>query len=250
MNILENKVALITGASKGLGEIEAIELAKAGAAVTVLSRTYEDVRAVAERITDAGGRALPFACDVSQRDQVRQVVEETVKAFGTVDILVNNAQLIPPPHALEEWTEEEHRFCWESGYLGTLNFMLECFPYMKQHGGKIINTASGAGHGYLFGMSGYGAAKEAIRSLTRSAAKEWGQYQICVNAISPSALTPGALECMDPEMEASIMEMFALKRWSDPVEEIGKVVVFLASAQASFMTGNTISLDGGAAMVV
>lgn len=173
MGILEGKVAIVTGAGRGLGKYEAIALAKEGAAVTVCSRTYEDVAKVAEQIQDLGSRAFAIKCDVRNRDQVNQVVKKTVSEFGTVDILVNNAQIIFDNHPMEEWTDEEMRATWEFGPLWSYYFMLSFFPYMKKNGGRIINFASPGGHGQVTGVLGYSMAKEAIRSLTRCGAREW-----------------------------------------------------------------------------
>lgn len=247
---LAGLVAIVTGSSKGLGRVEAIELARAGAKVVVIARNLDEVQAVVRQIVDDGGEAIGLSCDVVDRVRVHEVVQEVAATYGRIDILINNAQYIPGPKAIEEWAEDEHRRIWESGFLGTFNFMVECLPLLKVRGGKIMNTCSGAGHGYLWGTSSYGATKEAIRTLTRHAAKEWGKYGICVNVLAPATLSPGAVDCMTPEMEQEILSMFAIKRWSDPVEEIAKVVVFLVGPNGSYATGNTISLDGGAAMVV
>lgn len=142
---------------------------------------------------------------------------------------------------------------WESGALGTFLFMKACFPHMKKNRfGRIINTCSSAGHGYIPGNAGYGSAKEAIRSLTRSAAKEWGEHNITVNAIAPAAITPGSLFAMDGgnATEEACLSMFAIKRWGDPESDIGRVVVFLSGPDASYVTGDTINVNGGMAPLV
>lgn len=130
--------------------------AREGAAVTALSRTTSDVDGVVRRIEEEGGRALGMICDVRNRKQVESVVAETVKTFGSIDILVNNAQIVPAPqHAIEEWTEQEMRETWDSGLLGSWFFMVAVFPHLKKRGGgKIINTCSAAGHGKVSGMVG------------------------------------------------------------------------------------------------
>jgi NAD(P)-dependent dehydrogenase (short-subunit alcohol dehydrogenase family) len=250
MGVLEGKVAIVTGAGKGIGKAEAFALAKEGAAVALMARTYEDVVRVAKEIEAFGGRAIAVKCDVANADQVNQAVAVTIKTFGTVDILVNNAGVIPTPKPVVEWTEDQMRASWETGLLGSWLFMVACFPYLKNRDGRIINTCSGAGHGVIQGFLGYAATKEAIRSITRTAAREWGQYNIRVNAIAPGVKTPGVFDSIDSETEKMILSMIPLNRWGDAEKDVGRVVVFLAGPDSGFMTGNTISADGGAAMVV
>lgn len=251
MGILEGRVAILTGAGKGLGKYEAWALAKEGATVVCVARTLSAVEETAKEIEGFGGRALAISCDVSDREQVDACVARTIEELGRVDFLINNAQIIPPSTPIMEWTEQMMRDTWESGLLGSYFFMQAVFPHMKEAGGgRIINTSSGSGHGNLPGTLGYACTKEAIRALTRMAAREWGQHNILVNVIAPAAITPGALECMDEEMERNILAMFAVPRWGKAEEEVGRTVVFLCSPDSGYMTGNTISVDGGAAMVV
>jgi NAD(P)-dependent dehydrogenase (short-subunit alcohol dehydrogenase family) len=216
----------------------------------LVDRNKEDVVNVAGEIEALGGRALPIECDVSQRDQVDRAVTAAFNAFGPIDILVNNAQAIPQPKPLQEWSEDDMNVMWASGPMGTWHFMVACLPHMKNRDGRIINTCSGAGHGYLEGFAGYAAAKEAIRSLTRTAAHEWGQFNIHVNAISPSAMTAGMMKSIDAKQREMILERFPLGRFGDAERDVAHVVVFLSGPDSVFMTGNTISADGGVAMVV
>jgi NAD(P)-dependent dehydrogenase (short-subunit alcohol dehydrogenase family) len=247
-------VAVVTGSGRGIGRGEALALATEGANVAVLSRTLSDVEAVAAEISGRGGTALAIACDVRDRRQVDAAVAATVDAWGRIDILVNNAQVIPNPHPLEEWTEDEMRLMFESGYVGTWNFMQACFPHMKANGGgRIINTCSASGFNVVGGWSGYAANKEAIRSLTRSGATEWGVHGITVNVIAPAVISPFVLEHYpDEASQQALLEQFgvAMRRFGDAEADIGRTVVFLAGPDASFITGTTMSVDGGAGMVV
>jgi len=250
VGVLDGKVAIVTGAGKGIGQAEAVALAKEGASVMICDYAdYSETLGKLEEISGAD-KAAGMNCDVRKTAEVKAVVTEAVKRFGTVDILVNNAQKLSMPHDFEDWTEEEMREQWESGPLGTWLFMQNCLPYMKESGGRIINTSSSAGYAGYPGYSCYGAAKEAIRSITRSAAKEWGKYNITVNSISPAALTSGAAGAMDEEAKTQLVAAFALGRWGDPDNDIARVVVFLAGPDSSFMTGNTVCVDGGLAMLV
>ena len=132
--------------------------------------------------------------------------------------------------------------------------MQACFPHMKERRyGRIINTCSASGYSQVPGWSGYGAAKEAIRSLTRSGAREWGEHNITVNVIAPAALSPVVLQhCPDEASQQALLKEFGLpiRRFGDPEGDIGRTVVFLAGPDAGFITGSTIQVDGGAGMVV
>lgn len=253
MGILNGKVAIVTGAGSGIGEGEAYALAKEGAKVVVVARTFDNVARVAQSIEAFGGKALALPCDVRLKEDVDSVVATTVEQFGAVDILVNNAQIMPEAHSLESWTEQEMRDMWESGLLGSWLFMMACFPHMKDRGGRVINTCSPTGHGAMTGYSGYGAAKEAIRSLTRSGAREWGKYNINVNAVSPVSLSGEQIEraAKTEEQKAVLRDALgmALCRFGDAEKDIGRIVVFLAGPDSAMITGCTIGADGGSAML-
>lgn len=248
MGILDGKVALVTGASKGIGRAEALALAKEGAALALIA--YDDATDVKDEIEALGGEAVAVLCDVRSESEVGAAVRQVVDAFGGIDILVNNAHMMTTPHSMETWTFEEMRIQFDSGPIGTWLFMRACYPYLKKRAGRIINTTSAAGHGYVEGMSGYGAAKEAVRAISRYAAREWGQDGICVNVIAPAAISPGSRSVMDAEMEQRLLATKALKRWGDAEADIGRTVVFLAGPDASYITGDTINVNGGYAMVV
>jgi NAD(P)-dependent dehydrogenase (short-subunit alcohol dehydrogenase family) len=254
MATLRGRVAIVTGSGQGIGRGEAIALAKEGAAVTVLARSMDRVEAVCAEIAAIGGTALAAQCDVTRREEVDAAVARTVERFGRVDILLNNAQWIPPPHPIETWTESEMRAVWESGFIGTFNFMQACFPHMKaQGGGRIINTVSTVGYSCtprLF--SGYGATKEAIRSFSRHAATEWAVHNITVNCISPAVASPYMLEQFpDDASRQALMDGagMVIRRFGDAEADVGRVVVFLAGPDTGMMTGCTLSVDGGAHML-
>jgi NAD(P)-dependent dehydrogenase (short-subunit alcohol dehydrogenase family) len=251
--VLEGKIAIVTGASQGVGKGEAIALAREGAKVAVLARGYDGVVATAKAIEALGGEALPIECDVRSVEQAKAAVAQVVERWGTVDILVNNAQIIHAPHAFETWTEDEMRASWESGALGTWAFMVACLPHMKTKGGRIINTCSATGHGNPGSrLCGYASTKEAIRSLTRTGAREWGKYGITVNAISPMAVTETTVKVFPTEEERMAIlhggGPTLTERWGDPEADIGRAVVYLAGPDAQIITGCLLPVDGGCAI--
>ena len=251
--ILAGKIAIVTGASQGVGRGEAIALAKEGAKVAVIARGYDGVMATARDIEALGGKAFPIACDVRSAEQVKQAVAKVVERWGTVDILVNNAQIIHAPHAFEEWTEQEMRDSWESGAFGTWAFMVACFPHMKDRGGRIINTCSATGHGNPGSrLCGYASTKEAIRSLTRTGAREWGKYGITVNAISPMVQTETTVKVFPKEEQRTAILHSGgptlTKRWGDAERDVGRAVVYLAGPDAEIITGCLLPVDNGCAI--
>jgi len=249
MGILDGKIAIVTGGGQGIGEGESLALSKEGAAVAVVDWNFDNAVRTANQLKALGGRSLPLKCDVRNREQVDHAVEATVKEFGGVDILVNNAQIIVDPHPFETWTEQEMRDMWDSGLLGSWFFMMACFPYMKEKGGKIINTSSVCGLGKHNGYVGYSTTKEAIRSLTWCGAREWGKYGINVNAISPVAKRASNAQATEESTQAMLNAIGAvIKRVGDPEKDIGRSVVFLAGPDSNHITGCTLGVDAGTTM--
>jgi len=247
---LGSRVAIVTGASRGVGRGEAVALSKEGATVVVVA-TSDAVYEVADEVAGLGGAALGLRCDVTDRDQVAEVVAETVERFGRVDILVNNAQRIPAPQPFEAWPIDEMRAVWASGFEGTWNFMQACHPHMKaQRHGRIVNTCSAVGYDNWPGFSAYAATKEAIRALTRTVAREWGELGITVNVIAPAVATD-AMDELYPEGPAreQALAMVPMRRFGDAELDIGRAVVYLAT-DGGYVTGCTLSVDGGVAAVV
>ncbi len=247
---LAGKVAIVTGAGQGVGRGIALACASAGAAVVLVGRTLAKVEAVASEIAGRGGTALAVSADVCSAADIDRVVATTVERFGTVDILVNNAQEVPLGPLLEV-EESAVQAGWESGPLATLRFMRRCHPHLKG-GGVIVNLGSRAGvRPDPVGRGAYAAAKEAIRALTRAAAVEWGHDGIRANVILPYAMSP-ALERLaedDPVAYERTRSSVPLGRIGDAEADIGRAVVFLAGPDAAYLTGATIPLDGGNAFL-
>lgn len=256
---LQDKVCIVTGAGRGIGKAVAIAYGREGAKVVVASRTPATVEAVAKQITDEGGTAIGITCDVGQKDQIFAMVKQTADAFGPIDVLVNNAQGFGTQEkpqsstvyvALEDTNDDELEYTFRTGALATLWGMQAVFPYMKDRGGKIINFGSSAGMNGNAGNTSYNVSKEAIRTLTRTAANEWGVHNIIVNTVNPTLRTDAfeAWEEARPEFVQSIRDGTPLKRLGDPLEDGGPICVFLASEGNSYMTGMTFQLNGGRMM--
>jgi NAD(P)-dependent dehydrogenase (short-subunit alcohol dehydrogenase family) len=250
MGTLDGKVAIVTGAGQGVGEGIALALAKEGAAIVPAGRTESKVIATARKIEAAGGCALPLLCDVCKPADIAAAVAQTLAAFGGIDILINNAQIVHND-LLDNLDDGQFTDVFDSGPLATFRFMKAVKPHMKARGGgSIVNLAtSGAVRWDAKGYGVYAAAKQAIRSLTRAAAHEWARDGIRVNTIAPIAMTP-ALEgwiAGDPVGSNAFLDSIPMGRIGDPEKDIGRAVVFLCGPDAGYVTALTMPLDGGQA---
>ena len=243
---LDGKVAIVTGAGQGVGRGIALALATEGARVVAAGRTLDKVEGVAKEIAERGGTALPVRCDVTVRSDVDELVATAVDAYGTVDILVNNAQSSSQGR-LENITETDIKRNMGSGPIATLWCMQACLPHLKEHGGTIINLGSSTGVQGDPGFGAYAMAKEAIRGLSKVAAREWGRYGITVNVICPAAASPAseAFFAAHPEHLQRFEQETPLGRFGRSEEDIGRACVALASDDLSYLTGATLMLDGG-----
>jgi NAD(P)-dependent dehydrogenase (short-subunit alcohol dehydrogenase family) len=248
---LQSKVAIITGAGQGIGEAIAVAYARAGARVVITGRTLSKLEAVAERIKADSGEVLALEALAGNRDHAERTLREAVARWGRVDVLVNNAHTFTDFLPIEDPRMEEHILTdMQSAFLGSLQLMQRCFPYMRdQGGGSIINTGSSYGLRCEPGFLAYASSKESIRVLTRTAAKEWGKYKIRVNTILPSALTPKSIwylkesNTYDLELSKVALGQFGTS------DDIAPTALYLASDESSFITGQTIGVDGGSTML-
>ena len=243
---LRDRVAIVTGASQGIGRAIAVELAKVGAHVAVCSRRKDALEPVADLVRAEGRRALALPCDVGDTRQVDAAVARTVDEFGRIDILVNNAG-----YRIRAPLEDLPRAEWDAmiaiNLTGVFLFSQAVGRVMiRQRAGRIVNVTSVAGRSGSRGMAAYAAAKAGAAVLTQSLGAEWAKYGITVNAVAPGPTeTEGVLEVWKtPAMIASAAREVPLQRLGRP-EEIAWAVIFAASDQASFMTGETIYVSGG-----
>lgn len=247
---LNGKVALITGGGQGVGQGIALALASAGANVAVLGRTNAKLEATVFQIEERGSKGLGVAGDVCSASDLARAVEETTKAFGGIDILVNNAQQVPMGK-LSKVTDEAFEAGFQSGPLAAFRLMKLVHPIMAARGGgTIFNLVSSAGIRWdMSGYGAYGSVKQAMRPLTRAAAAEWGEDGIRVLSIAPHAKSP-SLEWWinkNPEEAEEFFKTIPLKRIGECEEDIGQAVVALCAPEMRYVTGATIPLDGGQA---
>ena len=246
---LKGKVAIITGARRGMGRIHAITLAKAGAKVVVSDISLEDCQKVVKEIEKKGGEGLAVKCDVSEKMDVEEMVKKAVEKFGKVDILVNNAGIAQFTSFLE-MTEEDWDRTLDINLKGYFLCAQACAKEMvKQKAGVIINISSVAmgqqGIGFA-NIAHYCASKGGIIGLTEALAVELAPYNIRVNAISPGMIETPMIDTVkkDPKMMEALLAKVPMRRVGKP-EEVSNLVLFLASDESSYMTGSTVVVDGG-----
>jgi NAD(P)-dependent dehydrogenase (short-subunit alcohol dehydrogenase family) len=245
---LKDKTAIVTGAGRGIGEGIALALAREGANVVLIARRLEGITDVAKRIEGKGGKALPFSADVSKMAEIERMVEATLKQFGTIDILINNAGIEAPPCQVVDLSEEQ----WERVLSINLKGVFLCckavVPTMiKNQSGKIVNIASLAGRRMsFFGSADYTASKYGLVGFGHHLAWELAEFKINVNTICPGAvLTPLAEESSTPELRATLTKrLIPLGRFGTP-EDIAEAVVFLTSERSNWITGQALEVDGG-----
>lgn len=242
---LKGKVGIITGSASGIGKGMALAMAKEGAHIAIVDVNEEKGKETLAELNQYT-EGLLFIKDITNKENVYEIVSEVVKKYGKLDILVNNAHVSRQAPFMET-TEEHFDLSFGTGFYPTYHFMQAAYPELKKSEGKIINFASGAGLEGQVTQTSYAAAKEAIRAISRVAANEWGPEGINVNLISPIALTPGVEQWREnaPELYEAMLNKIPLRRLGDPEQDIGQVAVFLASDDANYITGQTIMVDGG-----
>lgn len=246
--VLEGKVALVTGAGQGVGQGIALALASQGARIAVSGRTLAKLEDSSKLIRARGAEAIALQCDVKDSQSLEDSVSKVVEHFGTVDILVNNAQEVPLGD-LHSITDDAFAAAWQSGPQATLRLMKLCHPHLKG-GGCIVNLASTAAKRWdASGYGAYAAVKEAIRALSRAAACEWALDGIRTNVILPHASSPGLKWWIEncPEEAAEFIASIPMQRVGDCEQDIGSFVAMLCSDACAYVNGQSIAVDGGQA---
>jgi len=264
---IEGKVALVTGAGRGIGKSIALTLAEAGADVTVAARTVKQIEQTAGEIRQLGRKVLAVPTDVTKANEVKRAVEQTVSQFGKIDILVNNAGIdilkpiafvpemekMKPPEwkVADSWdtplTEEEWHQVIDTNLTSAFLFAQAVAPHMlKQRKGKVINISSNSADLAPPYFSAYCVSKAGLSMLTRCLAIEWAPFHICVNAIGPGDIRTelNAKVFDQPEMKEFMLASIPLRRFGE-TREVALLVLFLASEASNYITGQTIFMDGG-----
>jgi NAD(P)-dependent dehydrogenase (short-subunit alcohol dehydrogenase family) len=243
---LDGRVALVTGASKGLGKAIALALGDAGARLALVARTRETIAEAAAAVRATGAEAEAFTADVTSEQQVEQLERDVSSRFGKIEILVNNAGVNIRKN-LTEFSLDEWRQVLETNLVGVFLMCRAFVPHMKGNGyGRVLNLASTLSHIGLPGRTAYAASKAGVLGLTRALALELAADGITVNGISPGpfATEMNSVLLQNPELHQFFTSRIPLGRWGK-VEEVGQLAAYLCSEQAGFITGTDILIDGG-----
>ena len=241
---LKDKVAIVTGASRGIGEAIARKFCQEGASVMLCSRSAESVAAIAEALSSDGGDAKSTQANISNKTDVEALVDLTLEEFGSVDILVNNAGITRDTLFMRMKDED-----WDAVIQTNLTGTAYCMravtrPMMRQRGGRIINISSVIGIVGNAGQANYAASKAGIIGLTKSVAKEVGSRGITVNAITPGFITTDMTEKISEADQQKMLGMIPAASFGTP-EDVAETALFLASDAARYITGQAIQVDGG-----
>lgn len=248
MGKMNKKVVIITGGGKGIGYGIAQSFAEEGANLVLTGRTESTLLKAKEELEKQYKiEVLTVTADGANEEAVQNVVDKAIEKFGRLDTVVNNAQISASGVMLADHTKADFDKAIYSGLYASFFYMRAALPHLKKTKGSIVNFASGAGLSGKIGQSSYAAAKEGIRGMSRVAANEWGEFGVRVNVVCPLAMTPGLEQWREeyPDLYEKTIQGIPLGRFGDPKNDIGKVVVFLASEDAAYITGETITVQGG-----
>lgn len=248
MKTLENKVALITGSSQGIGKAIALKLASLGAKIALndIAMQEDGLKKLQEEIAGAGGEAKYFMADVSKYDEVEKMMQAIQQEFRRLDVLVNNAG-IAKDRTLAKMTVEEWQKVIDINLTSVFNCSKTALPMLIQNQGNIVSLSSFSGLRGNFGQTNYTAAKAGIIGFTKTLSKEVGKFGVRVNAVAPGFIESKMTEVMPEEIKVMVKRLTSLGRTGKP-EEVASVVAFLAGPDASFITGDIVNIDGGLAI--
>lgn len=249
MHTVDGRVVVVTGAGRGVGKGIATHLGKGGARVVVAEWKPDLLAAAVADLETLGVDVLGVRCNIMERDEIDAMVAAAVERFGRVDGLVNNAQTFRPLAPMADVSADDVEVFHRSGVLGTLWAMQAVRPHMAAQGwGRIVNFASSMGITGGRGFGAYNASKEAVRALTRTAAREWAPDGIVVNCIAPAAADHHGDAAKQSEGYRTFVESCPMGRQGDPETDIGPLAWFLCSDACRYLTGHTFMADGGAFM--
>jgi 3-oxoacyl-[acyl-carrier protein] reductase len=244
MNNLTGKVALVTGASQGIGRAIAVDLAKHGAAVAVAARSIDKLESLAQEITSAGGAAKPFALDVTSEDSIKSCAKAVLGDLGACHILVNNAGITRDGLALRMKLADFDDILRANLTGSFLLTQAVISSMMKARWGRVINITSVVGETGAAGQANYAASKAGLIGLTKSLAREFASRNITVNAVAPGFISTAMTDALTDGQRAGILTQVPLARYGT-VDDIASAVTFLASDAAAYITGHTLDVNGG-----
>ncbi len=249
--MVKDKVVIITGGGRGIGYGISTAFAKEGAKLVLTGRTEETLTKAKQTLeNECGVEVLTVVADGADEQAIKNVIAKTVEKFGKIDVVINNAQASKSGLMLIEHTKEDFDLAINTGLYATFFYMREAYPYLKEAKGSVINFASGAGLSGRVAQSSYAATKEGIRGLSRVAATEWAPDGINVNVVCPLAMTEGLVKFKEeyPEAYEKTIKNVPMGKFADPEKDVGRLCVFLASDDASYLTGETITMQGGSGL--
>ncbi len=244
---LPGKVVVVTGAGRGIGEAIAKLFAMEGAQVVINAKTEAHVKSVVDDIVKTNGIAHGIVADISSQQGVNKLIQDTIDQFKSIDILVHNAAIFPF-QTLETMEDEDWCRVIETNLTSAFRLTKACLPFMKEKGkGRMLFTSSVTGNrSGVAGLSHYSASKSGLNGFIRAAAMELAPYGITVNGVEPGlVLTSGVLEMTSPEERDAMAHFVPLKKWGTP-NDVANAMLYLASDEANYITGQTIIIDGGA----
>lgn len=247
MNNLENKVAIVTGASRGIGKVIAQEIARAGAKTVCVSRSQIDIKKVSDGINENGFSSIAITCDIAKAEDFQELVKTVIEKFGSIDILVNNAG-ITKDNLIMRMSDEEWNDVLNTNLKGAFNGIKAVTrQMMKQRSGRIINISSVVGLTGNAGQANYAASKAGLIGLTKAIAKELASRGITANCVAPGYIETDMTNQLSDKIKDALIEHIPLGHIGK-ASDIAAIVRFLASDEAGYITGQTITVDGGMVM--
>ena len=245
---MKDKIAIVTGGASGIGEKTAEFFVREGGKVLIADVNPERIAKTVDSLNKMNGGVRGFHCDVTDEKQVVQMIENAISHFGTIDFLVNSAGVGGGMNPLENAPRAEWQRILDINLTGTIHCCKTVMPILRQkNGGRIVNIASEAGVSGEKGLEVYAASKGGVISLTKSLAKSLGRNQVTVNAVAPAFVHTPMTAFLTPELEKKWLQMYTIRRLGE-VGDVASMIVFLCSDRCSWITGQTISINGGFSM--